>query len=292
MAYAPPQAAGARLPSAGVGLKPAHYRDALACSAPGFWVEVHPENYMTPGGPRHAWLTAIRRAHPVSLHGVGLSLGGVERPNAAHLGRLATLVRRYEPFLVSEHLAWSAYQGEHFADLLPFPYTRAALARFCDHVDEVQDALGRRILIENPALYVALRGEIAEPEFLGELVGRTGCGLVLDVNNVHVTCANLARDPHDYIAALPADSIEEIHIAGHAPDEADTGLLIDTHGAPVSDPVWRLYAQTIDDIGPRPTLLERDTALPPFAELMAERDRAATILNKPAARARKAVRHG
>jgi hypothetical protein len=292
MAFASPQAPGAGLPSAGVGLKPAHYRDALACSAPGFWVEVHPENYMTPGGPRHAWLTAIRRAHPVSLHGVGLSLGGVERPDAAHLGKLSELARRYEPFLVSEHLAWSAYQGEHFGDLLPFPYTRAALDRFCDHVDDVQNALGRQILIENPALYVALRGEIAEPEFLQDLVRRTGCGLLLDVNNVHVTSANLGRDPHAYIAALPANAIGEIHIAGHAPDEAGTSLLIDTHGAPVSDPVWRLYAHAIDHIGPTPTLIERDTALPPFAELMAERDRAAAILNKKSAQARKMVRHG
>lgn len=292
MAYAPQKAPGAGLPSAGIGLKPAHYRDALACSASGFWVEVHPENYMTPGGPRHAWLTAIRWAHPVSLHGVGLSLGGVERPDAAHLGRLKTLVHRYEPFRVSEHLAWSAYQGEHFGDLLPFPYTRAALTRFCDHVDDVQNALGRKILIENPALYVALRGEIAEPEFLGELVRRAGCGLLLDVNNVHVTCANLGRDPQAYIAALPADAIGEIHVAGHAPDEAGSGLLIDTHGAPVSSEVWRLYEHVLKQTGPTPTLIERDTALPPFAELMAERERAAAIVYKHTARARKAVRHG
>jgi uncharacterized protein (UPF0276 family) len=284
MAHVSPQSSAAGLPSVGVGLKPAHYRDALTCSAPGFWVEVHPENYMTPGGPRHAWLTAMRRSHPVSMHGVGLSLGGPDRPDAGHLGALLNLVGRYEPFLVSEHLAWSAYQGEHFGDLLPFPYTRAALDRFCDHVDEVQEALGRKILIENPALYVALRSEVGEPEFLAELVRRTGCGLLLDVNNVHVTAANLGRDPHRYIAALPADAVEEIHVAGHAPDEAGTGLLIDNHGAPVSGAVWRLYAHALKHTGPVPTLIERDTALPPFAELMAERDRAEAILQSHAVR--------
>jgi uncharacterized protein (UPF0276 family) len=267
-------------PLAGIGLKPAHYREALACRARGFWVEAHPENYMTPGGPRHDWLAAIGRAHPLSFHGVGLSLGGAERPDPGHLRALAALCARHQPFMVSEHLAWCVHGGVYFGDLLPLPYTRAALDRFCAHVDETQEALGRAILIENPALYVTLNGEMGEAEFLTETVRRTGCGLLVDVNNVHVTAVNLGRDPIAFLDALPAGAVGEIHIAGHEADTGGSGLLIDTHGAPVADPVWALYRQALERFGPVPTLVERDNAVPPFAELMAERDRAAAMMRR------------
>jgi len=273
-----PSIAGPVSLTSGIGLKPAHYRDVLALSAPGFWVEVHPENYMTPGGPRHQWLEAIRKVHPLSLHGVGLSLGGVERPDGTHLRALRLLIERYAPFQVSEHLAWCSHEGEHFGDLLPLPYTREALERFCDHVDETQDALGRRILIENPALYVQLKGELGEAEFLSETMRRTGCGLLLDINNVHVTANNTGRDPFSFIDALTGSAISEIHLAGHAADARESGLLIDTHGAPVSADVWALYAYALERIGPVPTLIERDNNLPPFDELMAERSRADAML--------------
>lgn len=278
MVHHPPAMTGPYPPSAGIGLKPAHYRDVLSVNASGFWVEVHPENYMTPGGPRHQWLAAIREAHPLSLHGVGLSLGGLDRPSRAHLRALRLLAERYVPFEISEHLAWCAHDGEHFADLLPLPYTQAALRRFCEHVDETQEVLGRRILIENPALYVALDGEMGEAEFLAETVQRTGCGLLLDVNNVHVTAHNTGRDPYAFINDLPAAAIGEIHLAGHAPDTREPALLIDTHGAAISGEVWALYAKALDRFGAVPTLIERDNDIPPFADLMAERNRAAGMM--------------
>ena len=268
----PPRAMGA-----GLGLKPAHYRAVLESEAPGLWVEVHPENYMLPGGPRLHWLEAIAQRHPVSLHGVSLSLGGADRPDHDHLKSLRGLVDRYQPALVSEHLAWCRHDGVYYGALLPLPYTGAALDRFCDHVDEVQDALGRSILIENPSLYVDLKGDMTETEFLVEAVRRTGCGLLLDLNNVFVTAINLKRDALGYLETFPLDAVGEIHLAGHETDP-DGSLLIDTHGAPVADAVWSLYRETIARTGPVPTLIERDNNLPPFVELMAERERAQALL--------------
>jgi len=268
----PPRAMGA-----GLGLKPAHYRAVLESEAPGLWVEVHPENYMLPGGPRLHWLEAIAQRHPVSLHGVSLSLGGADRPDHDHLKSLRGLVDRYQPALVSEHLAWCRHDGVYYGELLPLPYTGAALDRFCDHVDEVQDALGRSILIENPSLYVDLKGDMTETEFLVEAVRRTGCGLLLDLNNVFVTAINLKRDALGYLETFPLDAVGEIHLAGHETDP-DGSLLIDTHGAPVADAVWSLYRETIARTGPVPTLIERDNNLPPFVELMAERERAQALL--------------
>lgn len=267
-------------PTAGLGLKPQHYDEALACPADGLWFEVHPENYMVEGGPRLAWLDAIRRDKPLSLHGVGLSLAADSPPDAGHLARLRALAERYEPFVMSEHLAWSQRAGVYHPDLLPFPRSRRMLDQVCDNVSRAQDALGRRLLIENPSHYLALRGhEMSEPEFLTEMVARTGCGLLLDINNVHVSAANLKTPPAAYLDALPAVAIGEIHLAGHAPDpEWGEDLLIDSHAAPVSDSVWALYARTIVRIGPRPTLIERDDDIPAFAELMRERDQAETIL--------------
>jgi uncharacterized protein (UPF0276 family) len=267
-------------PTAGLGLKARHYEDALAASATGLWFEVHAENYMVHGGPRLAWLEAIRRDRPLSLHGVGLSLAGSAAPDPDHLARLRSLVDRYEPFAVSEHLAWSRHEATYHPDLLPFPRTRARLQRIADNVARTQDVLGRRLLIENPSLYLHLQGhEMSETELLSELVAATGCGLLLDVNNVHVTANNMGTDARAYIDALPAEAVGEIHLAGHTPDpQQGPALLIDSHDAPVAESVWALYAHALDRIGSRPTLIERDGNVPPFAALMAERDRAALLL--------------
>lgn len=267
-------------PSAGLGLKPQHYDEALACPADGLWFEVHPENYMVDGGPRLAWLDAIRRDKPLSLHGVGLSLAADVAPDPDHLVRLKTLADRCDPFVMSEHLAWSQRGDVYHPDLLPFPRSHRMLDRVCDNVGRAQDALGRRLLIENPSHYLALRGhEMSEPEFLTGMVARTGCGLLIDINNVHVSANNLKTSAAVYLDALPAGAIGEIHLAGHALDpEWGEDLLIDSHDAPVSDSVWSLYERTIARIGPRPTLIERDDNIPAFAELMRERDRAEAIL--------------
>lgn len=267
-------------PAAGLGLKPQHYAEAISDTAAGAWFEVHPENYMCDGGPRHAALAAVRDRHPLSLHGVGLSLAGDEAPDEAHLARLRSLVSRYEPFVVSEHLAWSRRGGAWRPDLLPFPRTTAALQRITRHIDRTQEALGRHILIENPSLYLALDGhDYSEADFLISLCRRTGCGLLLDVNNVHVSASNLGYAAEAYVDAIPADLIGEIHLAGHAPDpELGQSLLIDTHGAPVDEAVWRLYRRLVARIGARPTLIERDDNIPAYADLAAERDAAARIL--------------
>jgi uncharacterized protein (UPF0276 family) len=267
-------------PTAGLGLKPAHYEEALACPSAGLWFEVHPENYMVEGGPRLAWLEAIGRDKPLSLHGVGLSLAADEAPDASHLARLKTLADRFEPFVMSEHLAWSKRGATYHPDLLPFPRTRAMLERISDNVSRAQDALGLRLLIENPSLYLALEGhEMGEVEFLAALSRATGCGLLVDVNNVHVSARNLGFSPEAYLDALPAAAVGEIHLAGHAPDpEQGEALLIDSHGAPVAEAVWALYARLIRRIGARPTLIERDENIPAFAELLAERDRAHALL--------------
>ena len=267
-------------PTAGVGLKPQHFDQALACPAAGLWFEVHPENYMAAGGPRLAWLETIRAEKPLSLHGVGLSLAADEAPDETHLAALKRLADRLEPFAVSEHLAWSTRRGAYAPDLLPFPRTRAALARIIRHVDRMQEALGRQVLIENPSLYMPLFGhEMDEVDFLAELARRSGCGLLVDVNNVHISARNMGYDAGAYLDALPAAAVGEIHLAGHEADaRLGEALLIDTHGAPVAEPVWALHRRLVDRIGPRPTLIERDDNIPPFAELMAERDRAHAAL--------------
>lgn len=264
------------IPTAGLGFKPEHSDEALACRAAGLWFEVHAENYMVAGGPRLSLLRAVREHAPLSLHGVGLSLAADADPDASHLARLKALVDQYEPFVVSEHLAWSTWAGCWRPDLLPFPRTRKALRRIAANVDQLQTALGRTVLIENPSLYMPLDGhEMDETDFLGALARQTGCGLLLDVNNVHVSARNLGFSAEAYLDAIPADTVGEIHLAGHAEDPAlGAALLIDTHGAPVAEAVWALYERLIRRIGPRPTLIERDANLPPFGELLAERDRA------------------
>ena len=266
--------------TAGLGLKPAHFAEALADTSPGLWLEVHPENHLVDGGPRLAWLQAVGERHPLSLHGVSMSLAGLDRPAPSHLLRLSALVQQLNPALVSEHLAWCTLDGQVLPDLLPFVRDDAALARTAAHIDEVQQALGRRIAIENPSHYITLPGHTwREPDFMNELVRRTGCGLLLDVNNVFVSAHNLGFDAARMLRAYDADAVMEIHLAGHHADpQLGAQLLIDGHDTPVSEAVWQLYADLITDIGPRPTLIERDDQLPDFATLMRERNRAHALL--------------
>jgi len=273
--------------SAGLGLKPQHFDAARDCRADGLWFEVHPENYMVDGGPRLAWLEAIRTDHPLALHGVAMSLAADAELDIAHLLRLKRLVDRFDPALVSEHLAWSSWGGAYHPDLLPFPRTVEALVRITANIGRAQDVLQRRLAIENPSHYVRIDGhEFGEIEFLTELARRTGCGLLLDVNNVYVSARNLGCDPQDYLDAFPAAPVEEIHLAGHSADPVlGETLLIDSHDAPVAPQVWALYERLIRRIGPRPTLIERDDKLPKFAELLAERERAQGVLGTVVRRA-------
>ncbi len=270
--------------AAGLGFKMEHLEEALASQGRGLWFEVHAENYMIDGGPRLAALMALRDRFALSVHGVGLSLASVEPPSADHLARLKTLVDRVDPIAVSDHLAWQKWNGGHHADFLPFPRTYEALAITAGNVARVQDVLGRPIMVENPSLYVDVGGhEMSEGEFLTALARRTGCGLLLDINNVFVSAHNLGFSPVEALAAFPADLVGEIHLAGHSPDgDPESDLLIDTHGAPVADAVWTLYEATIARIGARPTLLERDDDVPEFDVLMSERDRIDLILAAPA----------
>lgn len=266
---------------AGVSFKAQHAAAVREGLADVGWFEVHPENYMVAGGERLAMLEAVRRDHPLSLHGVGLSLGGAERLDADHLRALRRLADRFEPGLVSEHIAWSAWAGVYFADLLPAPLTAEALSFLCRNIDQAQEALGRRILIENPSHYLTLPGaDIPEAEFLAAAARRTGCGLLIDVNNVYISATNIGIDAEAYLDALPGDRVGEIHLAGFSVDgNATHRLLIDTHGAAVAEPVWTLYERLIRRIGPRPTLLEWDTDVPEWAVLQAECDRAQARLD-------------
>ncbi len=261
---------------AGLGLKAEHFGEALACRRDGLWFEVHAENYFVAGGPRLAWLDAICREHPISLHGVSLSLAGADPLDATTLASLAALVRRVEPVLVSEHLAWSRQGGRYLPDLLPFPRNDEALAALCANVARVQEALGRTIALENPSHYLALDGhEWSEIDFLDEIARRTGCRLLLDINNVYVSARNLGTSAESYLDAFPAERVAEIHLAGHRPDaQLGDRLLIDSHDAPIAAPVWVLFERFVERAGARPTLIERDAELPPFSELLRERDAA------------------
>jgi uncharacterized protein (UPF0276 family) len=271
------------VPTAGIGFKPCYFDEATVSPAAGLWFEVHPENYMVDGGPRLHMLRALRDARPLSFHGVGLSLAGADEPDPAHLARLKRLVDDFAPVLVSEHLAWSRGGDICFPDLLPFPRTLESFVRIARNIEIVQRSLGRQVLIENPSLYVALDGhELGETDFLARLVKRTGCRLLVDVNNVLVSANNLGFDAYAYLDALPHDAIGEIHLAGHTPDPVHgAALLIDSHDAPVCEEVWALYEHLLAMTGPVPTLIERDGNLPPFEELMEERDRAAIMLRTP-----------
>lgn len=265
---------------AGLGLKAEHYGDALDCTASGLWFEVHPENYMVDGGPRLAWLEAIGSRHPLSLHGVSLSLAADCPPDRAHLQRLKVLADRVQPALMSEHLAWSTWRGQYHPDLMPFPRSHEALKRIVDNIDRTQNTLRRRIAIENPTHYLKLDGhDWSELDFLTELSDRTGCGLLLDVNNVFISAHNLGFNAASYLDAFPANAVMEIHLAGHTPDPGDSSLLIDSHDSAISQSVWSLYQRLITRIGPRPTLIERDDQIPAFDQLMIERSRAQSVLD-------------
>lgn len=265
---------------AGLGLKPQHFDAALRSTAPGIWFEVHPENYLMAGGPRLAWLAAIRERHPVALHGVSLSLAGDAPPDEAHLGRLRDLMRRIEPMLVSEHLAWSTLDGRYVPDLLPVARTTERLVRVAANIARAQDCLGCQIALENPSHYLHMdRHTWSETDFLAELVRRTGCGLLLDINNVYVSARNMGYDAWDYLTRIPAEAVREIHLAGHSrDDEFGDALLIDSHDAPVAEAVWDLYRHYVERVGERPTLIERDDNIPDFPTLLAERNRAHDIL--------------
>ncbi len=267
---------------AGIGLKPEHFREILAAAPDVGFFEIHAENYMVDGGPFHHYLSRIRERYPLSIHGVGLSIGGESPLNDDHLDRLATLLDRYQPESFSEHLAWAGHGEVFLNDLLPVPYHAATLARVCSHIDRVQDRLRRRMLLENPATYVEFSAStMAETEFIAEIVRRTGCGLLLDVNNVYVSCVNHGRNPYDYIRALPLDPVAEIHLAGFARevDAAGDPLLIDSHGAPVAQAVWDLYRYALEALGPVPTLIERDNDIPALSVLLDEAHQAERMLH-------------
>lgn len=277
---------------AGVGLKADHYDQVLAGKPDIGWFEVHAENYMGAGGPPHHYLQRIRRDYPLSVHGVGLSIGADGPLDRAHLQRLKSVTDRYEPESFSEHLAWSTHNGMFFNDLLPLPYTPQTLERVIEHVDQVQDALGRRMLLENPATYVAFEaGTMSETDFLGQVSRRTGCGLLLDVNNVYVSATNHDYSAAAYIAAFPLEAVGEVHLAGHARDEDETGhdLLIDAHDRAVADAVWDLYRTTIARTGPVPTLIEWDNDIPEWRVLFDQARAAERILGGHAAESRHAV---
>ncbi len=278
----------------GVGLKAQHYDDILTGEPDIGWFEVHPENYMGAGGPPHRYLSAIRERYPLSLHGVGLSIGSDRPLDIDHLDRLKALLERYQPGLFSEHLAWSSHDEVYFNDLLPVPYTPETAARVAEHVTQVQDHVGRRMLLENPSTYVAFKGStMSEIDFLTEVVSRSGCGLLLDVNNVYVSATNHGYSPESYIDAFPIAHVGEIHLGGHAPDTDDLGapLLIDAHDRAVVDPVWALYRRTVERTGPVPTLIEWDNDVPDWATLFAEAQAAEAILSATAARASAQTAH-
>jgi len=258
--------------TAGIGLKAEHIVEVLDTRSAIGWFEVHAENYMPGTGPAITDLERVREHYPVSVHGVGMSLGGREPLDTDHLDRLKTVVDRIEPGLVSEHLAWCREGGVYLNDLLPVPYHSGSLQTVIDHVDQMQEHLGRHILIENPSLYVAYKGsDIAEPDFLAEIAKRTGCGLLLDINNVAVSAANLGFDARDYLDAFDLTAVAEIHIAGHAVRSFEgRTVCIDDHGSPVSITVWNLTGQTLAQTGPLPVLIERDNDIPPLSDLLSE----------------------
>lgn len=275
-------------PSAGVGFKPEHFAAIIEAPQPLGFFEVHAENYMGAGGPPHAQLSRLRADYALSVHGVGLSIGSMQPLDRDHLSRLRALCDRYEPESFSEHLAWSSHDSVFLNDLLPLPYTRETLDRVADHIELVQETLGRPMLLENPATYVTFEAStIEETDFLGQLARRTGCGLLLDVNNVFVAATNHHLDPHAYLARFPLAQVREIHLSGHAETVDDHGapLLIDSHDTPVKDPVWALYAEVIARTGPVATLIEWDNDVPDWPVLRAEAEAAGVLLARVRQRA-------
>jgi uncharacterized protein (UPF0276 family) len=266
--------------TAGLGLKPQHFDEALHCDAPGLWFEVHPENYLVAGGPRLAWLEAIRDRHPLSMHGVSMSLASAQPPDPERLQALAKLIARFQPVLVSEHLAWSTWRGHYYPDLLPVPRNLTTLHQVAANIERMQDALGRRIALENPSHYMTMPHDFSETDFLAELSKRTGCGLLVDVNNVYVSAHNIEQDAAHWVDAIPAHAVMEIHLAGHQIDAAGA-LLVDSHDTTVAPAVWDLYQRLLARTGAVPTLIERDGDIPDFSTLLTERLRAHDMLTTP-----------
>ncbi|MCT4497464.1 DUF692 domain-containing protein [Pseudomonas sivasensis] len=268
---------------AGLGLKSEHFTEVLQTLPDVGFFEIHAENYMVAGGPFHHYLGLIRQQYSLSLHGVGLSIGGEGPLNREHLARLATLIERYQPHSFSEHLAWSSHGPVFLNDLLPLAYDADTLNRVCEHVDQVQSTLKRPMLLENPSTYLQFqRSTLDETDFISETIRRTGCGLLLDVNNAYVSCINHQRDPLTYIDALPLHAVGEIHLAGFGEDTDNLGdrLLIDDHGAPINNAVWQLYEQVLTRTGPVATLIERDNHVPAFNVLHAEAQQAEHYLSQ------------
>lgn len=266
---------------AGVGYKPQHFAAILADPDPVCWFEIHAENYMGQGGRPLAQLRTLAERFPISVHGVGLSIGGEGPLDTAHLERLKTLTGWLDPASFSEHLAWSTHDGAFLNDLLPLPYTSKTLDRICTHIDQVQETLARPMLLENPSSYLRFTESTwEEPDFLSEIARRTGCGLLLDVNNVFVSAINLQISPQTYIDAFDMERVGEIHLGGHDEDSDDSGcpLLIDNHGREVADPVWTLLDRTLARSGPRPILIEWDNDVPGWPTLAAEAGRATAAL--------------
>jgi uncharacterized protein (UPF0276 family) len=267
----------------GIGLRFPHHKAVIAQRPRVAWFEVHSENYMGGGAPIRD-LEAIRRDYPVSLHGVGLSLGSADRLDAGHLDRIVRLAKRIEPGLVSEHLSWSISDGHYLGDLLPLPLTEEALDVVCNNVDRFQQALRRWILIENPSSYFQYRhSTIPEAEFLSTVAQRTGCGILCDVNNIFVNAANHGWDAQAYLDALPPADVEELHLAGHAVKSLSDGavILIDDHGSRVDTAAWELFGKAVQRFGTLPTLIEWDTNIPPLEALIEQANRAAAILSQP-----------
>jgi uncharacterized protein (UPF0276 family) len=263
-------------PGAGIGLRAPHYAELAARRPALALLEVHGENFFGDGGQALAWLERFRADYPLSIHGVGLSLGSLDALDPGHLARQAALVRRFQPALVSEHLCWSSFGGRHANDLLPLPFTEEALAHVCGRIEQWQAALGREVLVENVSSYLEYpESAMPEWEFLAEVARRTGCRLLLDVNNVWVNACNHGFDPRHYLDALAPEMVAQVHLAGF--ETTDDGL-IDTHGRPVAAQVWALFADAIGRFGPRPTVIEWDSDIPPLDTLLAEAARAETLL--------------
>ena len=267
-------------PATGIGWRAPHYRELLRTRPALDFLEVHSENFFASGGQTLDFLERAQRLYPISLHGVGLSLGSMDPLDDTHIKKLRRLIARTQPLFVSEHLCWGSVVGRHLNELLPLPYTEEALDHISRRVDEVQDRIGRAILLENVSSYVRFRhSTIAEPEFIAQVSRRTGCNILLDVNNVYVNSVNHDFDAFEYIDSLPAEACKEIHLAGYDAYEEDDTCLIDTHGRHVQSPVWELFRHTVRRLGPRPTLIEWDVAIPELPVLLNEAAMAANILN-------------
>lgn len=273
-----------RLEGVGIGLRHRHFVPILEEEPDIPWLEVHPENFFSPGSSDALFLEKIRALYPLSAHGVGLSLGSAEPPSEEHLANLQAFIQRFEPTLVSEHVSWNALSGVHLPDLLPLPYTEEAAKQLVENIDRVQSFLNRQILIENPSSYVGfVENEMSEPAFLNQVVQQSGCGLLLDINNIHVTAHNHGLDEKAYLSEIKAEAVQEMHLAGYTIDhvgEAEIEIYVDTHGREVQPAVWALYEKALALFPHTPTLIEWDTDVPELSVLLGEKAKAEEIARK------------